>query len=48
MNVKGKTVRKREIQYQEKPFTKDFTPYIRAEWDKEGNLIYRKEGLASN
>lgn len=47
-NVKGKTVRKREIQYQEKPFTKNFTPYIRAEWDKEGNLIYRKEGLASN
>ena len=37
-----KTIRKREIQYQEKPFTKNFRPYIRAEWDKEGNLIYRK------
>uniref|UniRef100_UPI004048C63A toxin-antitoxin system YwqK family antitoxin n=1 Tax=Algoriphagus sp. TaxID=1872435 RepID=UPI004048C63A len=37
-----KTIRKREIQYQEKPYTKNFRPYIRAEWDKEGNLIYRK------
>ncbi|MCH7412905.1 hypothetical protein MM213_05360 [Belliella sp. R4-6] len=39
-------IRKREIQYQEKPFTKNFRPYIRAEWDKEGSLIYRN--LASN
>ena len=39
-------IRKREIQYQEEPFTKNFRPYIRAEWDKEGNLIYRN--LASN
>ncbi len=38
-----KAVRKREIQYQEKPFTKEFRPYIRAEWDKDGKLIYRKE-----
>lgn len=45
---KTKVVRKREIQYQEVPFSKDFRPYIRAEWDKEGNLIYRKEGLGSN
>jgi antitoxin component YwqK of YwqJK toxin-antitoxin module len=36
-------IRKREIQYQEKPYTKNFRPYIRAEWDKEGKLIYRKE-----
>jgi antitoxin component YwqK of YwqJK toxin-antitoxin module len=37
------TIRKREIQYQEKPYTKNFRPYIRAEWDKEGKLIYRKD-----
>ncbi|HLT07275.1 MAG TPA: hypothetical protein VK014_07090 [Cyclobacteriaceae bacterium] len=42
-NTGDKTIRKREIQYQEKPFTKNFRPYIRAEWDKEGNLIYRKD-----
>jgi antitoxin component YwqK of YwqJK toxin-antitoxin module len=40
---KSKTIRKREIQYQEQPFTKSFKPYIRAEWDKEGNLVYRKD-----
>ena len=38
-----KAVRKREIQYQEAPYTKNFRPYIRAEWDKEGNLVYRKD-----
>lgn len=38
-----KIVRKREIQYQEQPFTKGFRPYIKAEWDKEGNLIYRRD-----
>jgi antitoxin component YwqK of YwqJK toxin-antitoxin module len=38
-----KAVRKREIQYQETPLTKNFRPYIRAEWDKDGNLIYRKD-----
>ncbi|RIW16985.1 hypothetical protein D0X99_04210 [Algoriphagus lacus] len=38
-----KAVRKREIQYQEEPYTKNFRPYIRAEWDKEGNLIYRRD-----
>ena len=38
-----KAIRKREIQYQEKPYTKNFRPYIRAEWDKEGKLIYRKD-----
>jgi antitoxin component YwqK of YwqJK toxin-antitoxin module len=38
-----KFIKKREIQYQEKPFSKNFTPFIRAEWDKAGNLIYRKE-----
>lgn len=37
-------VRKREVQYQEEPFTKDFQPHIRAEWDQEGNVIYRKAG----
>ncbi|UJP64976.1 toxin-antitoxin system YwqK family antitoxin [Mongoliitalea daihaiensis] len=40
----SKTVRKREIQYQEQPFTKNFRPFIRAEWDKDGNLIYRRQG----
>ncbi|GAB3660372.1 hypothetical protein GCM10028791_34270 [Echinicola sediminis] len=35
-----KHIRKREIQYQEKPFSKNFTPYIKSEWSKEGNLIY--------
>ena len=44
-NKSGDTaVRKREIQYQEEPFSKGFRPYIRAEWDKEGNLIYRRDG----
>ena len=38
-----KTIRRREIQYQEQPFTKNFRPFIRAEWDKDGNLIYRRE-----
>ncbi|SIN64850.1 toxin-antitoxin system YwqK family antitoxin [Algoriphagus halophilus] len=38
-----KAIRKREIQYQEEPYTKNFRPYIRAEWDKDGNLVYRKE-----
>jgi hypothetical protein len=36
-------IRKREIQYQENPYTKNFRPYIRAEWDKEGKLIYRRD-----
>ncbi|MFD2202168.1 toxin-antitoxin system YwqK family antitoxin [Shivajiella indica] len=47
-NNKSKVVRKREIQYQEQPFTKDFRPFIRAEWDKEGNLLYRNEERARN
>ena len=38
-----KAIRKREVQYQETPLTKNFRPYIRAEWDKDGNLIYRKD-----
>lgn len=38
------TIRKREIQYQEEPFSENFRPFIRAEWDKEGNLIYRRDG----
>ncbi|MFC3881949.1 toxin-antitoxin system YwqK family antitoxin [Algoriphagus namhaensis] len=38
-----KAIRKREIQYQEEAYTKNFRPYIRAEWDKDGNLIYRKD-----
>lgn len=38
-----KAIRKREIQYQDEPYTKNFRPYIRAEWDKDGNLVYRKE-----
>lgn len=44
----NKIIRKREIQYQEIPFSKNFKPYIRAEWDQEGNLVYRKEGLGAN
>jgi len=47
-NNKNKVIRKREIQYQENPFTKDFRPFIRAEWDKDGNLIYRNEERAKN
>lgn len=39
----SQAIRKREIQYQEAPYSKNFRPYIRAEWDKDGNLIYRKE-----
>lgn len=43
-NLNGEqTIRRREIQYQEEPFTKDFKPFIKAEWDKEGNLVYRNE-----
>lgn len=38
-----KATRKREIQYQEEAYTKNFRPYIRAEWDKDGNLIYRND-----
>jgi hypothetical protein len=38
-----KAIRKREIQYQAQPYTKNFRPYIRAEWDKDGNLVYRKD-----
>ncbi|MBD8488386.1 hypothetical protein IFO69_06465 [Echinicola sp. CAU 1574] len=41
----GKVIRKREIQYQEKPFTKNFKPYIRAEWNEEGTLIYKDNRL---
>ena len=39
----ARAIRKREIQYQEEPYMDDFRPYIRAEWDKDGNLIYRSE-----
>lgn len=42
-NNNTKAVRKREIQYQEAAYSKNFRPYIRAEWDKDGNLIYRKD-----
>lgn len=42
-NTGDQLIRKREIQFQEQPFTKGFRPYIRAEWDKEGNLVYRKD-----
>ena len=38
-----KAIRKREVQYQETAYTKNFRPYIRAEWDKDGNLVYRKD-----
>ncbi|MDF2156953.1 hypothetical protein [Algoriphagus sp. CAU 1675] len=36
-------IRKREIQYPEEPYQENFRPYIRAEWDKDGNLIYRRD-----
>jgi antitoxin component YwqK of YwqJK toxin-antitoxin module len=39
----SKFIKKREIQYQDQPFTKNFTPYIRAEWDKNGTLLYKKD-----
>jgi antitoxin component YwqK of YwqJK toxin-antitoxin module len=42
-NKNTKAIRKREIQYQEEPYTRNFRPFIRAEWDKDGNLIYRNE-----
>lgn len=42
-NTGDKLIRKREIQFQEDPFTKGFRPYIRAEWDNEGNLVYRRD-----
>lgn len=38
-----RAIRKREIQYQEEPYTKNFRPYIRAEWDKDGDLVYRRD-----
>jgi len=38
-----KFIKKREIQYQSEPFTKNHIPFIRAEWDKTGNLIYKKD-----
>ncbi len=38
-----KTIRKREIQYQEQPFSKSTRPFIRAEWDKDGSLVFRKD-----
>ncbi|NVK51252.1 MAG: hypothetical protein HWE09_15880 [Cyclobacteriaceae bacterium] len=38
-----RAIRKREIQYQEEPYMNDFKPYIRAEWDAEGNLVYRSD-----
>lgn len=34
--------RKRIIAYQKEPFTKDFKPYIRKEWDEKGKEIYSK------
>ena len=40
-----KAIRKREIQYQEEPYTKNFRPYIPVAWDNDGNLIYRKGDL---
>ncbi|MEX0882540.1 MAG: hypothetical protein WDZ72_03610 [Cyclobacteriaceae bacterium] len=36
-------IKKREIQYQNEAFMNNFKPFIRAEWDDEGNLIYRNQ-----
>ena len=44
----SKTIRKREIQYPETPFADNFKPYIRAEWDKDGNLVYRNPRAINN
>lgn len=38
-----KALRKREIVYQEQPLTKNPRPFIRTEWDKDGNLIYKND-----
>ena len=38
-----KAIRKREIKYQDQAYTKNFRPFIRAEWDQDGNLVYRKD-----
>lgn len=40
---KNRARRKKEIQYKEDPFQKDFTPYILREWDENGKLIYDQE-----
>ena len=37
---------KREIQYPNTAFEKDFKPYIRKEWDEQGNLIYQSPRLS--
>lgn len=44
-NLKDKLVKKREIQYQPQPFTKSFRPFIRAEWNEKGDLIYRNDQI---
>lgn len=40
---KNRARRKKEIQYKEDPFQKNFTPYILREWDENGNLIYDQD-----
>ncbi len=35
--------RKKEIQYAESPYNKQFKPYIKREWDADGSLIYEFE-----
>ena len=35
--------RKREIQYKEDAFNRNFQPFIAKEWDEEGELIYDRE-----
>lgn len=39
----ARAIRKREIQYPENPYDDNFKPFIRAEWDKDGNLVYRSD-----
>ena len=41
----GTRLVKREIQYPPDAFQKDFKPYIRKEWDAQGNLIYESPKL---
>src|SRR5690606_2431889 len=40
---KNRARRKKEIQYKEDPFQKNFTPYILREWDENGKLVYDQE-----
>ena len=40
---KNRARRKKEIQYKEDPFQRNFTPYILREWDENGKLVYEQK-----